>query len=34
MRDVLEVSHKLKSVVLPKIIRDFDDMKQVVLKSQ
>lgn len=34
MRDVLEVTQKLKNVVLPKIIRDFDDLKMVVLKSK
>ena len=34
MRDVLEISLKLRNVVLPKIIRDFDDMKTVALKSK
>ena len=34
MKDVLELSLKLRNVVLPKIIRDFDDLKTVVLKSR
>jgi len=33
MRDLMEVSLKLKNEVLPKIMRDLDDMKTVVLKS-
>ena len=34
MRDVLEVSQKIKSEVLPKIIRDLDDLKIVALSSK
>lgn len=33
IRDLLEISQKIKSNVLPKIIRDLDDLKLVVLSS-
>ena len=34
MKDLLEVSQKIKNYVLPKIIRDLDDLKIVSLSSK
>lgn len=34
MKDLLDVSQKIKSYVLPKIVRDLDDLKIVSLSSK
>lgn len=34
MKDLLEVSQKIRINILPKIIRELDDLKLVVLNSR